>query len=70
MKDLGLLGQENQLCESLARKLFESYQPSKTATQKWHALDYICDALRDVGGKTFFLTGLFESGHNKFKSAH
>lgn len=39
-------------------------------TQKWYALDHICDALRYVGDKTYLHAGLFNNCHKTFKRAY
>lgn len=69
MKILELLRQETQRLKSFACKLYGNYQSSNTETQKWHALDDICDGLRDVGGMTYTHACLFESCHRKIEIA-
>lgn len=38
-------------------------------TQKWHALDHICDAIRDIDDITDLHAGRFESVHKRFAKA-
>lgn len=35
-------------------------------TQKWHALDHVCDGIKEVGGLSNLHAVFFESAHEQF----
>lgn len=39
-------------------------------TQQWHALDHLCDAVREVGDLVYLHAGLSESSHKNIRAAH
>lgn len=43
------------------------YQASRLKTQRWHDLDSVVDAVREVGGVKYHHARLFESSHKDFK---
>ncbi|NJK52916.1 MAG: hypothetical protein HC936_08975 [Leptolyngbyaceae cyanobacterium SU_3_3] len=50
-----------------AKFAFEKYQVSGMHTQKWHALDHLCEAISDVGGIESLHGGIYEASHKRFK---
>lgn len=39
-------------------------------TQKWHALDHVCSAIRGKGDMAYLHAGLFESFHKHSKRSY
>lgn len=48
----------------------QSISTISNGLQKWHALDHIFDAIREVGDRTFLHTSHLESSHKQFTSEY
>lgn len=47
-------------------QIFSAYKPSGMASQQWHALDHICDAIRELGDVTYLHAVVFRNSHKRF----
>lgn len=68
-EELGTLFQK-RLFKVLECHVLEDNQSPKKKTQKWHALDLVCDAVRDMIDISYFRAGISESAHKSFKNAY
>lgn len=66
-KELHKLTEKIQKFKAAAYEVVSDHQASKMGTQRWHALDHVCDVIREVGDLVYPHAGFLKVLINDLK---